>query len=213
MKIWRGVCTCGPKKYMWSIHKREQSSLGHCESRWARPICVLHSCNLPTSPRTAIPFAMHTRASSQNCPTTPYKQPPIAFHPPACCSFHLFKSHANGYLPPPAAHELHSRGTLPPNLSPSVCLVSVQPSLGSRPCLNAGNIKNRLKKLWTPTAADFACGSRNHSSLMPKIPQIVTRNGPCNPYSRMRWSAGMSLYVALIGPLPDGGVLGGGLQG
>ena len=38
------------KKYMLSIHKCDHSNLGHCNTKWALPILILHSRSLPTSP-------------------------------------------------------------------------------------------------------------------------------------------------------------------
>ena len=43
------------KKYMWSIHSCDHSSLGHCHTKWGLPICMLHSQSLPTSPPDSHP--------------------------------------------------------------------------------------------------------------------------------------------------------------
>ena len=38
------------KKYMWSIHKSDHGSLGHCDTKCALPILIIHSRSLPTFP-------------------------------------------------------------------------------------------------------------------------------------------------------------------
>ena len=50
------------------------------------PLTMRHTFLHP--PLTTTPFAMDTRTSWQNCPTTRYKHPPIVFLPPTCCSFY-----------------------------------------------------------------------------------------------------------------------------
>ena len=47
---WEKILHLRGKKYMQTIHKSYNSSLGHYNTKWALPILILHSRSLPTSP-------------------------------------------------------------------------------------------------------------------------------------------------------------------
>ena len=137
MKIWRGFSTCGQKKYMWSIHKCDHNSLGHCKSKWAWPIRILHSRNLPTYPLDSHPVChaymqILAKLSHHSRQTSPHSLPPTRL---------LFIPRSSRHAAMNASHlwmRKHSHGTLQPNLSLPVCLVIVQCALCYRLCLNAG---------------------------------------------------------------------------
>ena len=74
------------KKYMWSIHKCDHSRLGHCNTKWALPVLILHSRCLPTFPpdNQSVCHA-YTHIGAKLSHQT-YKHHPIVCLPLACCS-------------------------------------------------------------------------------------------------------------------------------
>ena len=152
------------KKYMWGIHKCYHSSLGHSKSKWALPIAILHSRNLPRSApndQDVRHAYIHIWAKlSHHClQTSPHGLPRtrLLFIPPS--SRHT----ASDCLPPPGAHKLHSRGTLQPNLALRVGTVIAlcHPTLCYRLGCHAGNIKDRLEKNAGNDRRGLATGSRH----------------------------------------------------
>ena len=69
------------KKYMWSIHKCDHISLGHCDTKWALPIPILRSQSLPTFPLESQCVChaythIQTKLSHHSLQTSPHSLPP-----------------------------------------------------------------------------------------------------------------------------------------
>ena len=146
------------KKYMWSIHKCDHSSLGHCKSKWALPIAILHSGNLPRSApdsqdvRHAYTHIL-AKLSHQCLQTFPHGLPPtrLLFIPPSSRHTAMSASHLRVRMNCTAA--AHSNLTLPFALALSLPF-AILPFVTVLAAMRATS-RISWKKLRTTTAADL----------------------------------------------------------